>query len=127
MQNDSIFRNATFKTLINKQPMTNLLQQKSEAVSYNPAHLLDTLRKHMSVNSDKALAVKLDVAPPVISKIRSRNLRVGSTILIRMHEVSQLSIKELRDLMGDKRAFFRMGEHPIGQFKNESNTASIAV
>jgi len=107
--------------------MANILQQEPQETNYNPAHLLDTLRKHMNLKSDKELSVKLDVAPSVISKIRSRNLRVGSTILIRMHEVSQLSIKELRDLMGDKRAFFRMCEHPIGQFKNDSKVDSIAV
>ena len=77
--------------------MANILQQESQETNYNPAHLLDTLRKQMNLKSDKELSVKLDVAPPVISKIRSHNLRVGSTILIRMHEESQLSIKELRD------------------------------
>lgn len=107
--------------------MSNLLQLKSEEVNYDPAHLLDTLRKRMNLKNDRALADKLDVAAPVISKIRARVLPVGSTILIRMHEVSQLSIRELRDLMGDKRALFRMGDHPTRQFNRNPYPGSSAV
>jgi hypothetical protein len=39
------------------------------------------------------------VAPPVISKIRHNTLPIGATILLRMHEVSDFSIRELRALM----------------------------
>ena len=41
----------------------------------------------------------LEVAPPVISKIRHNTLPIGATILLRMHEVSDFSIRELRALM----------------------------
>ena len=88
--------------------MTNLLHLTSEHVTYDPDHLLDTLLKHLDLKNDKALAARLDISAPVISKIRHRILPIGSTILIRMHEISDISIKELRALMGDHRARFMM-------------------
>jgi hypothetical protein len=45
------------------------------------------------------LSRALEVAPPVISKIRHSTLPIGATILLRMHEVSDFSIRELRALM----------------------------
>jgi hypothetical protein len=44
----------------------------------------------------------------LISKIRSRKLPIGAPLLIRMHEVSGLSIQQLRKIMGDRRAKFRL-------------------
>lgn len=81
---------------------------------YDPNHLLDTLIKRMTLKNDAALSRALEVAPPVISKIRHNRLPVGASLLIRMHEVSGLSIKELRELMGDRRAKFRISDK---QFK----------
>jgi plasmid maintenance system antidote protein VapI len=73
----------------------------------NPAALLGHLLTHLKLKNDAALARELEVAPPVISKIRNGRMPVGATLLIRMHEVSDISIKELRALMGDRRANFR--------------------
>lgn len=80
----------------------------SEDTAYNPDHLLDTLREKLELRNDAGLSRALEVEPPVISKIRHRKLPVGASMLIRMHEVSNLSIKELRKLMGDRRDRFRM-------------------
>ena len=78
--------------------------------SYNPSRLLDTLRERMHLKNDAALSRALEVAPPVISKIRHRALPVGASMLIRMHEVTDLSIRELRDLMGDRRTKYRISD-----------------
>ena len=67
--------------------------------SYNPNHLLDILLGKMQLKNDAALSRLLEVAPPVISKIRHNTLPIGATILIRMHEISDFSIRELRELM----------------------------
>ena len=67
--------------------------------SYNPNHLLDILLGKMQLKNDAALSRLLEVAPPVISKIRHRTLPIGATILLRMHEASAISIRELRALM----------------------------
>ncbi|MDB5841081.1 MAG: hypothetical protein JWQ23_3033 [Herminiimonas sp.] len=78
-------------------------QSLSSLKSYNPNNLLDVLIEKMKLKNDAALSRALAVAPPVISKIRHRRLPVGASLLIRMHEVTDMSIKELRDLMGDRR------------------------
>jgi hypothetical protein len=77
---------------------------------YNPDKLLDALLDRLVLKNDAALARALEVAPPVISKIRHRRLPVGASILIRMHEVSNLPIRELRDLMGDRRQKYRLSD-----------------
>jgi len=94
--------------------MTNLLELESDEINYDPNNLLDTLIKQLHLKNDAALSRALEVAPPVISKIRHRRLPVGASLLIRMHEISDLSIKELRSLMGDRRSKFRISDK---QFK----------
>ena len=86
----------------------------SDQLAYDPNNLLDTLIDKLHLKNDPALSRALEVAPPVISKIRHRRLPVGASLLIRMHEVSDLSIRELRTLMGDRREKFRISDK---QFK----------
>ena len=86
----------------------------SDQVAYDPNNLLDSLIEKLHLKNDAALSRALEVAPPVISKIRHRRLPVGASLLIRMHEVSDLSIRELRILMGDRREKFRISDK---QFK----------
>jgi len=81
--------------------------ETAESFNPDPGALLDHLIKHLALKNDAALARELEVAPPVLSKLRHGRLAVGATILIRMHEVSDISIRELRALAGDRRAKFR--------------------
>ncbi|GGY15505.1 hypothetical protein GJV26_27295 [Massilia dura] len=77
-------------------------------LDYDPNRLLDHLVDRLHLKNDAALARMLDVAPPVISKIRHFRLAIGASLLIRMHEVSDISIGNLRILMGDRRGKFRV-------------------
>jgi len=79
--------------------------------SYDPNRLLDALKDLLKLDSDVALSRVLDVPPPVISQIRHRGYPVGPSILIRMHDVSLLSVHELREIMGDRRKQVRTGDH----------------
>jgi hypothetical protein len=92
--------------------MENL--KSSDQYQYDPNHLLESLIQKLNLKNDAALSRALEVAPPLISKIRHRRLPVGASLLIRMHEVSNLSIKDLRELMGDRRNKFRISDK---QFK----------
>lgn len=76
--------------------------------AYNPDNLLNSLIQKLAIKNDAALSRALEVAPPVISKIRHRRLPIGASLLIRMHEVADLSIAELRELMGDRRTKYRV-------------------
>jgi hypothetical protein len=111
-------------TIMNNQrdipPGTRLADQ----VAYDPNNLLDSLIERLNLKNDAALSRALEVAPPVISKIRHRRLPVGASLLIRMHEVSDLSIRELRILMGDRREKFRISDK---QFKPKTSTSSSGL
>jgi hypothetical protein len=91
-----------------------------DQIAYDPNNLLDSLIKKLNLKNDAALSRALEVAPPVISKIRHRRLPVGASLLIRMHEVSDLSIADLRILMGDRRDKFRISDK---QFKPKDSGA----
>lgn len=84
----------------------------STEVQYDPNHLLDLLLGKLQLKNDAALARVLEVAPPQISKVRHGKLPVGASLLIRMHEVSEISIRDLRDLMGDRRTKYRLSGAP---------------
>jgi len=78
--------------------MTN--RQLPAVETYDPNKVLDAIIERLNLKNDAALSRALEVAPPVISKIRHRTLPIGATILLRMHEVSEFSIRELKGLMG---------------------------
>src|ERR1700710_807540 len=96
-------------------------QERRQTVQpeYDPNHLLDVMLDKLKLKNDAALSRMLEVAPPVISKIRHRRLPVGASMLIRLHEVSDLTIRELRVLMGDRREKFRISDK---QFKPKNGS-----
>ena len=93
----------------------------SEQFHYDPNNLLESLIEKLNLKNDAALSRALEVAPPLISKIRHRRLPVGASLLIRMHEVSDLSIRDLRHLMGDRRNKFRISDK---QFKPKAQSSA---
>ena len=78
--------------------------------TYNPNRLLDALLENMRLKNDAALSRMLEVAPPVISKIRHQRVPVSASLLIRMHEATGISIGDLRFLMGDRRNKYRLSD-----------------
>ena len=84
------------------------IQLRSPAVIYNPNQLLDALLKRLNLKNDAALSHALDVARPVLANIRKGSLGIGVWLLQRMAEISNLSIAELRRLMGDQRTRLRV-------------------
>lgn len=71
----------------------------TERVGYDPDSLLNALIEVLKLKNDAALARALHVMPPVISKIRHRKLAVGPSLLVRMHELTGLHVRDLRGLM----------------------------
>lgn len=61
--------------------------------------LLDHVMERGNLKNDAALSRALEVQPPVISKIRHGQLKVGATLLIRMHEAVDISIKEAKKFL----------------------------
>ena len=100
--------------------MTSSRSKLEAEPSYDPNHMLDSLISQLHLKNDAALSRALEVAAPVISKIRHRRLPVGASMLIRMHEISDVSIADLRALMGDRREKFRISPE---QFKPKESAA----
>jgi plasmid maintenance system antidote protein VapI len=68
--------------------------------SYDPNRLIDELIARLSLRNDASLARELGVPREIISKIRHRKRPIGPAMLITMHDISGLSIADLRTIMG---------------------------
>lgn len=75
------------------------LIRAEEAGKFDPGHFIDQISRVLQVKNDAALGRALDVPPPVISKIRHGRLDIGPTLLVRIHEATELSIHEIRKFM----------------------------
>jgi len=84
---------------------------------YTPNHMLDTLMVKLSVKSDAALARALGVPASTISKVRHRQMAVNSSLLLAAHEVTEMSIRELRNLLGDTETRYWLGDLDLGSTK----------
>lgn len=70
----------------------------------SPAVLLDTLRARYGLTSDAALARKLNMAPPNVSKLRRGTLPLGATVILNIHETLGMAVEQIRELAGAPRA-----------------------
>ena len=84
--------------------MNEFMQQES----YDPNRLFAYLTHFLQLKNDIALSRTLRVSHALLVAIREQRLTITGAILLQMQEVSQLSIVELRTLMGDRRHTCRM-------------------
>ena len=84
--------------------------------SYDSNHLLDSILDKLHLPDDAALCEALDVDESVISDLRELRREVDAALLIRMHELTDISIAGLRNILGDRRRKARFaGEDEEGQ------------
>ncbi len=74
--------------------------------SYAPARFLDRVEEQLRLKNDAALARSLEVTPALLSRIRNRRMPVSASLLLSIHELSQIAIPDLRQMMGDSRRLF---------------------
>jgi hypothetical protein len=84
------------------------MPSKEVSKVYDPNRLLDLVVEKMKLKNDADMSRLLQVGAPVLSKIRHARAPVGARLLIRMHEVTGLELKHLRDAMGDRRTKYRL-------------------
>lgn len=77
-------------------------------IQYAPANLLASVIGTLNLKNDAALSRALRVAP--VSKIRQRRIPVSASLFIRMHGVTNLSMQDLRLLMGGRRNKFHIND-----------------
>jgi plasmid maintenance system antidote protein VapI len=64
-----------------------------------PHALLDAILRDYKLKNDAALARYLEVAPPIISKIRHDKLAVGPYMILKIHEKTEMSVKDIKFLL----------------------------
>jgi transcriptional regulator with XRE-family HTH domain len=74
---------------------------QSGGKTVNSHRLLDAAIDKMNLKNDAALSKTLGIAPPTISKLRHGRISVGPSMLIRIHEATDIPIRKLRALMSD--------------------------
>lgn len=97
-----------------------------ELGSYDSNHLLDSILDKLQLPDDAALCEALDVDESVISDLRELRREVDAALLIRMHELTDISIVGLRNILGDRRrkARFAGEENRPGQTDESANDDS---
>jgi plasmid maintenance system antidote protein VapI len=61
--------------------------------------LLDAVLRKTGLKNDAALARALEVAPPVISKIRHGRLPVGASLVVRVCELTEMGLHEIKAIL----------------------------
>lgn len=72
----------------------------NESLPLDPSRLLNHVKERLGAKNDAALARELDVAPPVISKIRHNRLAIGAALKIRILEKMEINVHEINFLIG---------------------------
>lgn len=72
------------------------------AGGYRPGRLMDSLNSVLGLRNDAALAKALQIHPAVISKIRHGKVPVSAEVVLRIHDVTDIPIHQLRAWMGVK-------------------------
>jgi hypothetical protein len=58
---------------------------------------LDYLKDKYGITSDRALSKALGVTAPCVCKWRKGTLSFGSTMILRVHDLTGMSIKEIKE------------------------------
>jgi len=95
--------------------------------TFDPNRLLNVLKENLHLPDDKALCQELNIAPGVMQHIRSRKIPLSGLLLLRMAEVGNQDVGDLRHLMGDRRKKIRLaipgGSLGILQRREQPNKA----
>lgn len=78
--------------------MSNRIKQTVPGVNA----LLDCLLARGGLKNDAALSRALGIAPPVISKLRSGKLELGATLVLNIHELFDMSIREMKEIVSPR-------------------------
>jgi len=78
--------------------LTNLTNSMAK---YKPAYFLAQMIKSLGLNSMGELSIKVDIDPALLCKMRQGNIPIRGQHILRFHEVTGLSVKELRLILGD--------------------------
>ena len=80
---------------------------------FDPNRLFDTLLQMLDLENDEALSHALHVEPYVIKRVRERQHPLDPSLLIRINEATGINMRDLRQMMGDRRTEYRLDAAPL--------------
>lgn len=80
--------------------MTSANDDFLQSPGYKPESLLDGLSNFLHLRNDAQLARALGVGAPVICKIRKRTHAITHRLLIHIHDLTGISLDDIRELGG---------------------------
>lgn len=82
-----------FKT---KEVVTNLFEDRTQREGYKPEQLIEIFKEALGCESAYKVTCVTNIAPPVLSRIKNKKVNISDDLLIFAHEVSGLSIREIK-------------------------------
>lgn len=73
-------------------------------IEYQPSRLFDAICKNCALKTDSELAALLGIGNAQICKVRHGQQPLSGQLLLRIHEVTGIEIRQLKSMMGDRRA-----------------------
>lgn len=61
-------------------------------------NLLDYIQQTYGIKTDRELAAKIGLSTPVVSRIRNGKCGVSGDVMIKIHEVFDMPIKQIKEL-----------------------------
>lgn len=77
------------------------MAQLNESMTAKQSKLLDDVSFEFKIKNDAHLSRELQVAPPVVSKIRNGTLPIGANMILRLHERFGLPVKKIRAALAE--------------------------
>lgn len=70
------------------------------SLAQRQARFIDSILAQANIKNDAELSRCLEMAPPVISKLRNGRMPVGATILIAINEVTGIPVQDMKKQLG---------------------------
>ncbi|HYD58938.1 MAG TPA: hypothetical protein VEC35_01190 [Noviherbaspirillum sp.] len=85
---------------VQEKRVVSLVDDNLTNPAYTPENLLDVLAARLKVPNDAQLSKALRIDPAMVSKLRSKKAELSAALMVRMHDVSGMTIREIRELAG---------------------------
>lgn len=86
--------------------MKNVKRTELKPEQYLPEALFKRLCIRLGVRTYSALGAAIGLSPSVVSKVRNRKVAISSEILLKIHDATDIPLRELRRWMGDTRPYY---------------------
>ncbi len=61
--------------------------------------ILDVLKEKYDLKNDAAIAKALEIAPPIVSRIRNAKSNVSAEIILKIHETFGMPVADIKALL----------------------------